>query len=91
MTKPTLFSPAGFKALNNIKSDLLYGDKNHLDNSTEEEMIELLQLLFCQSLPVEACSVIEKLLSSAPDNDEYNTCMGDILEELGRYMVVGVA
>jgi len=57
----------------------------YLDHSSEEEMIELLQLLFCQSLPVEACSVIEKLLSNAPDNDEYNTCMGDILEELGRY------
>lgn len=47
----------------------------YLENSSEEELVELIQVLFCQSLPVEACSVIEKLLSTSPDNDEYNCCM----------------
>ena len=57
----------------------------YLDRLNEDDTIELLSLLLTDSLTVEASVVIEKLLEINPENDEYNTCMGDILEELGRY------
>jgi len=57
----------------------------YLDQLNEDDIIELLTVLFCDSSYVEACIVIEKLLAINADNDEYNTCFADILEELGRY------
>merc|ERR1712228_676013 len=57
----------------NGKCSLLHLSKTaYLDRLSEDDSIELLTLLFTDSLFVEACVVIEKLLELNPENDEYN-------------------